>query len=162
MGARSVVISTNVELRKDGLPYSGRREPEDTGVAVYFILDGQEKCIPIDRWRSVADNLRACAKTIEAMRGIERWGAKNLVDAAFRGFTALPPPDGAYAEAASVRIKRNPWELLDIAPGTRDLDYLEFKYKTAAKKAHPDQGGSSEDFVEVRNAYETIKREMGG
>ena len=34
LGARGMVLSTNVELRQDGLPYSNRRRPEDPGVAV--------------------------------------------------------------------------------------------------------------------------------
>lgn len=29
MGAKSITISTNVELRNDGLPYSNRRPPND-------------------------------------------------------------------------------------------------------------------------------------
>ena len=33
--AKNVIISTNVELRRDGLPRSGRRAPDDPGAAVY-------------------------------------------------------------------------------------------------------------------------------
>ena len=34
--ARHVVISTNIPLRRDGLPLANMREPEDPGVAVYW------------------------------------------------------------------------------------------------------------------------------
>lgn len=34
--------------------------------------------------------MRAIEKTIEALRGLERWGAKEMVNAPFRGFKALP------------------------------------------------------------------------
>lgn len=41
LGARYPVVSSNVELRRDGLPLSGRPEPHDPGVAVYFQLAGR-------------------------------------------------------------------------------------------------------------------------
>lgn len=88
-----VVISTNVELRRDGEPYASRRAPEDTGVAVYFMRKGQSVCIACDKYAQVWENMRGIQKTIEAMRGIERWGSSDLLDQAFTGFTALPSPD---------------------------------------------------------------------
>lgn len=36
LGAKGLVVSTNVELRLDGLPYSESRHIADPGVAVYF------------------------------------------------------------------------------------------------------------------------------
>src|SRR5512137_467519 len=45
LGATDVVISTNVPTRKDGLPYSGAREPDDHGAAVYFRLAGSVHCL---------------------------------------------------------------------------------------------------------------------
>src|SRR3954464_15309435 len=85
LGARQAVISTNVELRQDGLPYSNRRKPDDPGVAVYFMYEKRQQCIPCDRWSTVEENLRAIWKSIEALRSLERWGAKSFVDAAFTG-----------------------------------------------------------------------------
>lgn len=41
MSANEVVLSTNMELRRDGLPYAQRRQPLDPGVAVYFPWKGQ-------------------------------------------------------------------------------------------------------------------------
>src|SRR3546814_3202380 len=43
MGARYPVLSTNVELRRDGLPYAIKREPDDPGVAVYFEWHGKQR-----------------------------------------------------------------------------------------------------------------------
>ena len=36
LGGSVPVLSTNVELRRDGLPYASRPEPDDSGAAVYF------------------------------------------------------------------------------------------------------------------------------
>src|SRR5690606_32375770 len=72
VSCQDVVVSTDVELRADGLPRSARPHPSDPGVAVYWTTrkDGQ-RCMAIDRYRRVADNLAAVAATLEAMRAIE-------------------------------------------------------------------------------------------
>src|SRR3712207_4585454 len=67
--ATDVVVSTNVPLRKDGTPASAKLLDNDPGVAVYFRLNGQERVIPCDRWKSVADNLHAVTLWLEAQRG---------------------------------------------------------------------------------------------
>lgn len=154
LGATNVVISSNMMIRQDGLLYAKQRLPDDRGVAVYFTLNGEQQCIPCDKWTQVHDNLQAIRLTVEALRGLERWGAKEMVAAAFKGFKALPsaiitpPPD---------RPKRDWWIVLGT---TRDADPQTVKqaYRRAQATAHPDAGGSSEDFQEVQAAYEEYQR----
>jgi hypothetical protein len=55
--------------------FKGSSEPSDSGVAVYFEVKGKQRVFACDRWNQVRDNIRAIQKTIEALRGIERWGA---------------------------------------------------------------------------------------
>lgn len=154
--AKSVVISTNVELRLDGLPYSNRRDPDDPGVAAYFTLDGNEQCIPCDKWDRVGDNLRAISKTINALRGIERWGAKEMVDAAFRGFKALPPPSG---DAIIIGEVQEAWhDVLGVSPDA-PKSVIKASFKAWARSAHPDSGGSDTEFLRLKKAYdEGMKR----
>jgi hypothetical protein len=52
-GARDIVVSTNVQLRRDRLPYDQRRI-EDPGVAVYFMLEKRPLVMARDRFISVA------------------------------------------------------------------------------------------------------------
>ena len=92
MGGSCLVIATNVELRRDGSPYAIRREPSDKGGAVYFDYKKRPMCFACDRWDRIGDNIYAIAKTIEALRGFERWGSGSMVEQAFTGFVALPPP----------------------------------------------------------------------
>lgn len=154
LGASDVVISSNMMIRQDGLMYAKQRIPDDRGVAVYFNLNGEPQCIPCDKWTKVQDNLQAIRLTVEALRGLERWGAKEMVAAAFKGFKALPsaivtpPPD---------REKRSWWVVLGT---TQDATPQEVKqaYRRAQATAHPDAGGSSHDFQEVQAAYEEYKR----
>jgi hypothetical protein len=90
-----IVISTNIALRRDGLPLANQRQPDDPGVAVYFLYKKRQMSFACDRWRKIEHNMQAIAKTIEALRGISRWGTGDMLEAAFTGFTALPPPPAA-------------------------------------------------------------------
>jgi hypothetical protein len=52
LGATNVIISSNVPLRRDGLPYANFREPEDPGVAVYFKWRQKPYVMRCDRWQA--------------------------------------------------------------------------------------------------------------
>ena len=41
LGGLNLVVSTNIELRRDGLPYASRREPADKGCRSVFRLQKQ-------------------------------------------------------------------------------------------------------------------------
>jgi hypothetical protein len=72
MGGNDIILSSNVALRRDGLPYAEQRRIDDPGAAVYFTRKGQQVCFACDRWDTVADNMRAIEKTIGALRGRKR------------------------------------------------------------------------------------------
>lgn len=152
LGGQSLVISTNVELRQDGLPYSNRRAPDDPGAAVYFRLFTLSKDRPIvfacDKWNRVEDNLRAIAKHIEALRGQERWGVGSR-DQAFTGYTALPGPGQT---ASSVW-----WEILGVNPGD-ELATIKKAWIAKSWEAHPDHGGSHERAVIINNAWDQAQK----
>ena len=93
MGGEYIVISTMIEVRRDGLPYANRRAPEDPGVAVYFRREDRNVSFACDQYSRIWENMRAITKTIEALRGIERWGGQQQFDRSIQGFTALPAPD---------------------------------------------------------------------
>lgn len=148
LGARDIIISTNIPLRQDGMPYASRRAPEDQGVAVYFKFNGNDQCIPCDKWRTIAENMRAIEKTIDALRGIERWGAKEMVNAAFRGFKALPESIIPGQETA------RPWhEVLGVNPDA-PKEVIVAAYRALAMKYHPDnqETGDPMKFHQLQNA----------
>jgi hypothetical protein len=68
MGGSGVILSTNIALRNDGLPYANSREPNDPGVAVYFRYGKREMCFACDAYTTVRENAYAIAKSIEALR----------------------------------------------------------------------------------------------
>jgi hypothetical protein len=133
------VISTNLELRGDGLPYSKQRPITDHGVAVYFTRRGRQLVFACDRWDRIEHNMRAITKTIEAMRGIERWGSSDLMERAFTGFEALPAPKAW-------------WEILGLSAPTRSRDEITAAYRRASQDAHPDRPGGSHDRMAAINA----------
>lgn len=145
LGATDVVISSNFELRRDGLPYANRPEPIDTGVAIYFTIDGRQQCIPVDRWDRVKDNLRAAGLTIQALRGLERWGAKHMVDAAFAGFAALP---------AGGTTGDDWWTVLGVPSRMTTYADVRAAYLRRVKETHPDNGGDPDEFRAVSRAYD--------
>jgi hypothetical protein len=148
-GGDDVVISTNIPLRKDGLPYSGGFRLDDEAVAIYFTRDGKRLCFACDRWGTMAENFHAIGKTIEAIRGIARWGSGDMMESAVGGFASLPAP-GA---------KREWWEVLGVdRSATREA--INSAYRVLASKYHPDKpGGSHEKMAELNQAKEAALRE---
>ena len=144
LGARNAVVSTNVPLRRDGLPLASAKRVDDTGAAVYFMYKGKQTCFACDRWDKVEDNIYAIAKTIDAMRGIARWGTGDMLDAAFNGFTALPAP--------------NDWRGILGNPST--LEDAESKYRFLARHNHPDAGGSQEEMAKINTAIASARKEL--
>lgn len=150
MKAKNVILSTNLKLRQDGLPLADQRQPNDPGVAVYFRYKGErDVCFACDRWTKIEDNMQAVKHTINALRGITRWGTGDMVDAAFTGFEALPAP----------RAPDPPWWFtLGIDRGAT-LAECEAAYKRKAMEHHPDRGGKHDEMVRVNNAIEAARRE---
>lgn len=145
LGGKNLILSSNYTL--------GTSNPDDPGVCAYFEYEGAQTAIPCDRWKRIEHNVHAIAKTIEAMRGIERWGAKNMVKAAFRGFAALPAPGQTTS----------PWRsVLELKPNETDKSLVESAYRRLRSVTHPDRtGGSAEHFHAVQTAYDQAKAELG-
>lgn len=161
LGAQNVTLSTNVPLRKDGEPYADWREPEDPGVAVYWSVkkpkpEGgfymQPQVMACDKWRKVRHNLRAVGLAVEALRQLERTGASEILERAFRGFNALP----AHGLQRSWRTVLG---LEDV--GRPTLDQINLAYRVKAAKKHPDVGGSQEEMVELNEAVKQARKACG-
>lgn len=144
-----VIISTNLRLRLDGLPYSNQRRVGDEGVAVWWLPDylDQHRVIAVDRYDRLADNLYAIGRTLEAMRGIDRWGGGEILERTFTGFAALPPPD----KAGGI----DPHQIIGIESDAKAHEKMR-AYRSALSTAHPDHGGSNDQFHAVREAGKTL------
>lgn len=150
LGGTGVILSTNVALRNDGLPYANLREPDDPGVALYFQYKKKEMCFAADQYKYVRLNIHAIDLTIKAIRAIERYGASDMMERAFRGFTALP-------EQASSTWR----EILNITVVKPTADDIESAFRALVKEHHPDVGGDAEVFHQLVLARENAKRDIG-
>ena len=129
-------------MKLNGLPYSGEKEPDDPGASVYWRKrdDKQMKCMAIDQYTTVADNIAAIAATIEAMRAIERHGGAEILERAFLGFQALPAPGS------------EDWR--NVLREPKDITEAEATYRSLAQQMHPDHGGDPEMFHVLLDAIE--------
>ena len=150
IGANQPVLSTNIELRLDGQPYASRRMPDDTGIAVYFKWKGRPMVFACDKWNDCACNLQSIVKTINAIRGIERWGSSDMMERAFTGFAALPAP----------QTGQEPWYFILNLPPTATAQDI----KTAARKLlkihHPDHGGDVNKAAAINDAKRQALKEV--
>lgn len=137
-----LVVSTNLELRMDGWPKSGQREPSDPGAAVYWRDKAKNtRCMAIDRYDRVADNLAAIAATLDAMRAIERHGGAEILNRAFTGFTAIE------------HEARQHWSEVLGVPRNACREEIDTAHRRLRSQHHPDKGGSPEQFQRIQQAY---------
>lgn len=129
-----LIISSNYSLTDS--------RPSDPGVCVYFTWNGEQTCIPVDRYNKIECNLQAIYHCIEAERTKLRHGGINLVKASFRGYATLPPPEQSES-----------WfNVLGVAVNC-SLEDAEKAYMRLRSKHHPDRGGDSNKFKQVTNAW---------
>jgi hypothetical protein len=155
LGARHVVLSSNVALRLDGKPYANGPRIDDPAVAVYFSYKDRPMAFACDRWTKVEDNVQAIRKTIEALRGIARWGTGDMLQAAFTGFSALPPP--------IVAGMKRPWRtVMGFGPdATVNESMVTARYRMLASGFHPDrEGGDTAKMAELNQARDEALKEV--
>lgn len=150
LGAQQIIISSNLQVRQDGLPYAGQpKRLDDPGIAVYFKLKGASRVLACDKWHSAADNMAAIAGHIEAIRAVDRYGVGTL-EQAFAGYQALPQ------QAASWFV------VLEFAEPPTSWAAVEQRYLQLAQKHHPDKGGSVETMAKINAARDTAREEFLG
>lgn len=151
MGATDVIISTNRAVRRDGQFYGDAKEPLDGGVAIYFKYQKKPMTLACDLYLSIRENMHAIGLTLESIRGIERHGASQMMERAFRGFTALPEQAGQY------------WrDILGFSQEQKITgDDVEVAFRRLAHAAHPDKGGNVEQWHQLVLARENARRDLG-
>lgn len=148
--ARAVIISTNVPLRNDGMPYSGAKPADgDPGVAVYFQLHKRPRALASDKWDRVEDNVAAVAAHIAALRAIDRYGI-GTVDQAFAGYLEGLPP-----------APEHDWWIVLGVPQVAGPEAIRQAFERLAKERHPDVGGSHDEMARLVVARDAGLRARG-
>lgn len=116
---------------------------------------------PADKYSDWRDNVRAIAMVLEGLRMIERHGVKS--EAQYAGYKALP---GAGATAHGLNVgdavlilrQHSGIHLDDGSNLSREA--VERAYREAARKTHPDAGGSTADFARVNDAVRVLRAHL--
>lgn len=135
---KNIILSSNCTL--------GVNKPSDPGVAAWFTWDGDQVCIPVDRYETPEANLQAIHHILEARRVELRHGTLALVKASFRGFRALPAPKS--------------WRDVLGVGATNDFSVVKARYRSLVGKVHPDRGGSHEQMAELNRAMAEAESEL--
>lgn len=148
LGGTGLIISTNMKTRNDGEVQSNAKEPDDPGVAVYFTIKGKQRCFACDQYRRVWENIYAISKTINALRGIDRWGVSDLMERIFTGFIAIPDDAGKS------------WRSILGISDDATLQEIKKAYRLKAKELHPDiKKDDYEAFLKLDAAYDQAIKE---
>lgn len=139
------LLSSNVPVRRDGWPYASAREPDDPGVALYLTRNGTQYVLACDTYTTVAANVRAVSKTLEALRAIERHGSSGLSEQAYSGFAMLGAVD---------------WRRVLGVNGNATIEHVTRCYRRLVAECHPDRGGDPARFREIVAAFEAAKGEL--
>jgi len=150
MGAKNLVASTDVPIRRDGMPYSNRsEEPSDPGCCIYFQIGDKPYAMACDTFDNLAQNIAAVAAHLSATRAMERYGVATTAET-IQAFTALPPPA--------------PKTTLDWRPILKDPTSLadaEDTYRILARRYHPDApNGSQAAMADLNAAIDAARKEL--
>lgn len=151
LGAKSVVVSSNLQRRLDGGILARQTPTEDPGIAVYFTWKDRSYVMARDAFNRAEDNLRSLALAIEGMRQLERHGGSYMMEKAFSGFTALPPPDAPIEMPGPGALPR-PWhDILGVSQSAQWSD-VRSAYREKMREA-PDA-----EKTAINLAYEQAKK----
>lgn len=146
LGVHSVIISTNIPVKKDGSIYADMSDEmiDDPGVAIYFKWKGKDVAMCCDTYARVWENIQALYKSVEGIRTIERHGVAEFLDRAFTGFKALPD---------TIEMDYAWYKILNVSENAT-VEQIKAAYKAKVKIVHPDAGGSVASFNLIQKAYD--------
>lgn len=155
LSAKDIVIEagfSRADIRNDGWPRSTAR-PTKPGVIVSFHGKHGPASFPCDTFDWWQDNVHAIAKSLEALRMVDRYGV-TVGGEQYRGFTALPSPAGGVTSKQEAAAVLAAWSgEFDVNLIARDPEYAQRAWREAVQRAHPDKpGGSSDAFKAVQLA----------
>lgn len=157
LGAERFVIEADFrerDLRRDGsMPLASARVPEFPGVRVAFDSDHGPLIYQSDVCEIWQHNLRSIALGLEALRAVSRFGISGR-DQQYTGFlqigaaTAMPAGGWMTEEQATEVVYK-------YGRCSKDIPLLE-TWRFAQRRAHPDHGGTVEDWQELEAAGKSL------
>lgn len=169
--AKDILILADLraeEIRNDGWQRSGAY-PRTPGVVVSFESAQGPLKFACATYAKYDANLRAIGLTLERLRAVDRYGATKSGEQ-YRGWKQLPPGAGdrgviqagewATKEAATEWLihtaSGHKASMVDVFAAIKHPAVLDAWFKQAARKCHPDAGGSNELMAKVNRARDFI------
>ena len=151
LGASEAIIEADFresDIRQDGLPRANAKAGAHPGVRLAFEGAHGPLIYQTDVHESWQHNLRAIALGLEALRAVDRYGISGHGEQ-YTGWRAISAP-AAQLTPREAALQR----LADLASWPSKLDHadaagLEPAYRAAARRCHPDTGGTKELFQEL-------------
>jgi len=149
------------QIRLDGWP-KANQSPEYNGIAVSFNHPevGRVEYVT-DRYFLWQDNLHAIALTLEALRGVERWGVVASGQQ-YTGFKAIESGNGSRRPAAvwiAKLVEPDDAERQKVVVDgllTKSSHMTKVVVRQAKIRAHPDTGGSHDMYQLLTERLETL------
>jgi hypothetical protein len=169
LGARDIVIEVGLstsEIRLDGWPRANAREPQHPGVRLAFESRHGPLIYQTDAYDGWQANVRALALSLQALRAVDRYGVTKRGEQ-YTGWKALPagsspaPVDTRMSREDAITTVLRLAGMTVQAPMNRAAVMSENELRKpilvrARRAAHPDTGGSDEEFQRLSEALDVL------
>lgn len=145
--AKNIIVQLYIrrdEIRNDGWPRATAR-PSGPGVILTFQRGNQVVSMPCDTFKTWEQNLRAISLTLHLLRMIDQYNVGSNGQQ-YSGFAQIEPPAQVNQRDVAVHFVAK-WAGVSNQDVINDLDGA---CRLAARKLHPDAGGSHELFIELQ------------
>ncbi|WP_247001087.1 hypothetical protein [Halosolutus gelatinilyticus] len=140
-------------------------DPDDVSVVAYYrdleARANEQSAIACDCWETQRENARTIALWVRRVRLAERCGVETARD--IDEVAQLPPAEGEAIAAppapseGDILGDEEPHEVLDVAPDAPDeVVIAAFKAQVRDLEGHPDTGGSSGRFQQLKWARDEL------
>lgn len=149
-GVVMLMALADYEIRNDGRPRADAK-PRHPGVILSFTTPNGAMQFPCDRFDYWADNIRAIALGLEALRKVERYGIAPRSEQ-YTGWKALPAPASTPTQTKQQALE----SLRRFISGRVDTLPVDAAIRECEMLTHPDRGGKAEDFKQVQEARKVL------
>lgn len=146
-------------LRVDGQLRADART-RSPAVVVSFDTPTGRLVFAADQYTYWQENVDAIARSLEKMRAVDRYGV--LQGKHYSGFKALPASTSAVmstSDAAALVGDLGGYSSGEVLQNTAVARHA---VRTAQRKAHPDAGGTADEFHRVQLAKAALEKHHGG
>lgn len=147
-------LETNMDhqSRNPNRPYANQPEPDDPSVVVHWSMDGEQFAVACDAHSRVRDNFRTIGLYIHEKRKMD---SRPVTTGESEFANARLPPGNEEAIVVADGSTAAPHEVLNVSPDAPE-DVIEAATRRLKAEAHPDAGGSREEFQRIVAAEEAM------